>query len=185
MKIWTLITEWFASRRKKSALPASPEIGSPKPPPTNPAHNPFAIYSGMRLAEVYLARAQRAQYGVLTPVEMEQAKAAGVIFPEVRDNGVAVDPSGFHLGGETGEGLVKVNRLENGRIYSFTYTIRPDTTTAEIWVFGVSGTQLLAANGVTGDAARKHVVRALPGTHTFPLAVQTVGGMVGVQLRQS
>ena len=118
-------------------------------------------------------------------MEMEQAKAAGVIFPEARDNGPAVDPSGFHLGGETGEGLVKVNKLENGRSYEFTYTIRPDTTKAEIWVFGVSGTQLLAANGVTGDAARQHIVRALPGTHTFPLAVQTVGGMVGVQLRQS
>lgn len=184
MKIWNLITNLFASlRKRKPAESVSPTTSTSSIEP--PKANPFEIYRGMRLAEVYLARAQRAQYGELTPAELEQARQAGVIFPEVRDNGPAVDNSGFYLGGETGEGLVRVNTLEDDVTYNFTYTIRPDSTTAEVWVFGVAGTQVLAVNGVTGDASRQHVVRALPGTHQFPVRVRTVGKRVGVQLRQS
>lgn len=139
----------------------------------------------MRLVEVYYRRSQAGMYAPLTANEERLAREAGVIFPVAQDIGPAVDNSGFHLGGENGEGQVKVNALENGRSYYFTYYIRPDTTTAEVWVFGVGGTQVLSVNGVSGDASRRHVVHALPGRHEISITVQSVGGRIGVQLRQS
>lgn len=121
----------------------------------------------------------------LTTAEELLARSWGVDFGSTpAPVGGPVDRSGFDLGGSEGEGDVRVNTLPDGE-YTYLYTIRPETKFSEIYVMGVSGTQILEANGKKGDESREHKVPPVAGTHTFVLRVKSVGNQVGVQLRQN
>ncbi len=175
-KLKALFAKWFG--RKESPRPITPSSTEPSytsPPP----YNPFTQYRGWLLQEVII----KLGHG-LTDAEIEQAKAAGVIVRETVTQG-PVDRSGFHLGGEAGDGDVRDNPLEDDLEYVYTYFIRPTSTSAEIWVFGSRGTQVLEVNGKRGDESRFHRVPLLPGLHSFGLTKKSVGKDIAVQLRQS
>ena len=187
------LIEWIKSLFKKTTTSwtAKPDSGTPAPnvgiqPPiyTDPSVvNPFVKWMllGYTMPDILRIRQQRGESASLNALELEQARQAGYLVDVVAV--APVDRSGFDL--REGDGWYVMNELQDGT-YTFTYTIRPDTTKAEVTVFMGSGSRLREVNGQIASVASSPIpVPAVPGKHSITISVKSVGAKnVGVQLQQ-
>jgi hypothetical protein len=158
-----------------------PIVSDPVTPPV--LYNPFPGWhnEGVSLYDIIVYRLHRG----LTPLEMSQAREAGYIVDTPKP-GPGVNRATFDLQGSDGDGWYTLNKHDDGRPYTYTYTIRKGSTSAEIYVFAGEGTELYEVNGAKVIERAVIAVPATPGSHSITLATQSSGSKtIAVQLRQS
>lgn len=180
-------------RGGSSVYDSGPIVVEPPPPPlpaidyTNPEFNKVPNQATATDKEV-IYHIQRWIFPNGLPKNWDWNEWARVTGRHYGDPTIAgeLDRSGFDLGGAAGEGEVKVNLLTDGQTYLYSYTIRPGTKSAEIYVTATKGNQLLEINGnLPGTSRIQKVLNLTPGKRSFALRVKSVNGWVAVQLRQN
>jgi hypothetical protein len=179
------VKNFIDSKLSKKKPEDAPNVSTIVPIVSNPVTpaNPFFRWhnEGLSLYDIIVHRLHRG----LTPLEMQQAREAEyVVDPPKPEPGV--NRAVFDLQGSEGDGWYTLNKHDDGRPYTYTYTIRPQSTSAEIYVFAGEGTELYEVNGAKVIERAVIAIPATPGSHSITLATQSSGSRtIAVQLRQS